>query len=85
MPETLIRNARIIDGTGAPWYRGDLVISGNTISRIGYDLKAGPDADVIDAGALIWVRILERSGVDRYRVSEADILYGIAWSMVDAP
>lgn len=49
MPETLIRNARIIDGTGAPWYRGDLVVSGNTISRIGYGLQAGPDAEVVDA------------------------------------
>jgi exopolyphosphatase/guanosine-5'-triphosphate,3'-diphosphate pyrophosphatase len=40
-------------------------------------------ADVIDAGALIWSRVLARSGVERYRVSEADILYGIAWSLVD--
>lgn len=50
MPETLIRNARIIDGTGAPWYRGDLVISGGKIHRIGYGLQAGPDMDIIDAG-----------------------------------
>lgn len=35
-------------------------------------------ADVIAAGALIWARVLTRSGVDRYLVSEADILYGIA-------
>jgi exopolyphosphatase/guanosine-5'-triphosphate,3'-diphosphate pyrophosphatase len=42
-------------------------------------------ADVIGAGALIWSRVLERSGVDRYLVSEADILYGIAWSLADPP
>jgi exopolyphosphatase / guanosine-5'-triphosphate,3'-diphosphate pyrophosphatase len=42
-------------------------------------------ADVIGAGALIWSRVLERSGVDRYLVSEADILYGIAWSLADRP
>jgi exopolyphosphatase/guanosine-5'-triphosphate,3'-diphosphate pyrophosphatase len=42
-------------------------------------------ADVIAAGALIWSRILSRAGVDRYLVSEADILYGIAWSLVDQP
>jgi exopolyphosphatase / guanosine-5'-triphosphate,3'-diphosphate pyrophosphatase len=40
-------------------------------------------ADVIGAGSLIWSRVLARSGVADYRVSEADILYGIAWSLVD--
>jgi exopolyphosphatase/guanosine-5'-triphosphate,3'-diphosphate pyrophosphatase len=40
-------------------------------------------ADVIAAGALIWSRVLSRTGVDRYTVSEADILYGIARSLVD--
>jgi exopolyphosphatase / guanosine-5'-triphosphate,3'-diphosphate pyrophosphatase len=39
-------------------------------------------ADVIGAGALIWTRVLARAGVPQYRVSEADILYGIAASMV---
>jgi exopolyphosphatase/guanosine-5'-triphosphate,3'-diphosphate pyrophosphatase len=39
-------------------------------------------ADVIGAGALIWSRVLTRSGVAGYRVSEADILYGIATSLV---
>jgi exopolyphosphatase/guanosine-5'-triphosphate,3'-diphosphate pyrophosphatase len=35
-------------------------------------------ADVIGAGSLIWSRVLERSRVGSYLVSEADILYGIA-------
>jgi len=39
-------------------------------------------ADVIGAGGLIWSRVLSRSGVGRYSVSEADILYGIATSLV---
>jgi exopolyphosphatase/guanosine-5'-triphosphate,3'-diphosphate pyrophosphatase len=39
-------------------------------------------ADVIAAGALIWCRVLTRAGVPDYRVSEADILYGIAWTLV---
>ncbi len=42
-------------------------------------------ADVIGAGSLIWSRVLAATGVDFYRVSEADILYGIAWSLVDPP
>jgi exopolyphosphatase / guanosine-5'-triphosphate,3'-diphosphate pyrophosphatase len=39
-------------------------------------------ADVIDAGALILSRILRRTPVDTLIVSEADILDGIAWSLV---
>jgi exopolyphosphatase/guanosine-5'-triphosphate,3'-diphosphate pyrophosphatase len=39
-------------------------------------------ADVIDAGLLIAARVLARTGVDRLTVSEADILEGIAWTMV---
>lgn len=38
-------------------------------------------ADVIGAGALILQRVLVRSRVPSLRVSEADILDGIAWSM----
>ncbi len=38
-------------------------------------------ADVIGAGALIWSRVLERSGAAEVVVSEADILDGIAWSI----
>ena len=48
MTDTLIRGARIIDGTGAPWYRGDILISGGQIVRMGHDLPA-EDANVVDA------------------------------------
>ena len=40
-------------------------------------------ADVIAAGALILSRVLARAHVDSLVASEADILDGIAWSMVD--
>jgi exopolyphosphatase/guanosine-5'-triphosphate,3'-diphosphate pyrophosphatase len=43
--------------------------------------------DVIGAGALVWQGVLRRvalrSGVDTARVSEHDILDGIAWSLAD--
>ena len=42
-------------------------------------------ADVIAAGALILSRVLRRAHVDALVASEADILDGIAWSMVEAP
>lgn len=39
-------------------------------------------ADVIDAGALILSRVLHRARTETMLVSEADILDGIAWSLV---
>jgi N-acyl-D-amino-acid deacylase len=33
--DVLITNGRIVDGTGAPWYRGDVGIAGDTITAIG--------------------------------------------------
>src|SRR5262249_53236550 len=50
--EVLITNARIVDGTGAPWYRGDLGIVGDQITAIGS--LAGATAQIrIDATNLV--------------------------------
>src|SRR3954471_15144013 len=46
--DVLIRNGRIIDGTGSPWYRGDLAVRGDAIARIAPRIEA-PAARVIDA------------------------------------
>jgi len=43
-----IINGRIIDGTGAPWYRGDVGVRGDTIVSIG-DLSKVSAATTIDA------------------------------------
>src|SRR5262245_30184155 len=46
--DLVIRNARIVDGTGSPWYRGDLAIKGNAIAAIAPSIKEQA-ARVIDA------------------------------------
>ncbi|HWS73371.1 MAG TPA: D-aminoacylase, partial [Thermoanaerobaculia bacterium] len=43
-----IANGRVIDGTGAPWFRADVGIRGDTIVAIG-DLRDSPAAATIDA------------------------------------
>jgi len=48
MLDLKITNGRIIDGTGAPWYRGDVGVRGDTIVSIG-DLAKVPAATTIDA------------------------------------
>jgi dihydroorotase/N-acyl-D-amino-acid deacylase len=46
--DTVIVNGRIIDGTGSPWYAGDVGIRDGRISAIG-NLKGKPTRKVIDA------------------------------------
>src|SRR5512141_2377251 len=48
MYDILIRNARIVDGTGNPWYRGSVAICDGRIAAIG-DVPTGDARRVIDA------------------------------------
>jgi len=51
--DLLLRGARIVDGTGSPWYRGDVGIRGDTIARVAPSIDA-PAARTIDvAGAVV--------------------------------
>src|SRR5256714_12662584 len=43
-----ITNARIVDGTGAPWFRGDVGVRGDTIVAVG-DLSNVSASSTIDA------------------------------------
>lgn len=47
---TLIKNVRIFDGTGAPTYEGAVLVSGNRIAKV---LRADDDADLPDADQVI--------------------------------
>lgn len=49
--DILIRNARIVDGAGNPWYRGDVALSGSRIARVG-NLQGLSAARTIDAKGL---------------------------------
>lgn len=46
--DVLIRNGRVLDGTGNPWYRADVAISGDRIVAVG-DLAAATARRTIDA------------------------------------
>ncbi|MBV9474507.1 MAG: D-aminoacylase [Acidobacteria bacterium] len=52
MLDLKITNGRIVDGTGAPWFRGDVGIEGDTIVAIG-DLHDTPAETTIDAHDLL--------------------------------
>ncbi len=47
--DLVLRNARIIDGSGSPWYRGEVAIRGDFIVRIAPSISE-PAGRVIDVG-----------------------------------
>src|SRR5581483_8650253 len=50
--DVIIRNGRVVDGSGAPWVRADVGIEGERIAAIG-DLRHAQAAREIDAGGKI--------------------------------
>jgi len=48
----LIRNGRVVDGTGSPWFRGDVAFGSGKITRVG-NLNPGDFDEAIDAGGLV--------------------------------
>jgi N-acyl-D-amino-acid deacylase len=50
MYDLIIRNAKVVDGTGNPWFRGDVAISGTSIAAVGR--VTGEAARVIEANGL---------------------------------
>lgn len=49
--DLILRNGRVIDGTGAPWYRGDVAIRGDRIVAIGR-LNEAEAARTVDVAGL---------------------------------
>lgn len=50
--DVLIRNGVIVDGTGGPWFRGDVAVSGGKIAKVGRIPSADADR-VVDADGLV--------------------------------
>ena len=50
--DVLIKNGRIVDGAGAPWFRGDVGITGDRIVAVG-SLSDRPAAATVDATDLV--------------------------------
>jgi len=51
--DLLIQNARVIDGTGSPWFRSDVAISDGRIVDIGVDLNIASSQTIDAAGRVL--------------------------------
>jgi dihydroorotase/N-acyl-D-amino-acid deacylase len=62
--DLLIRGGRILDGTGSPWFRADVLVRGDRIAAVGL-LPGAQARDTIDATGLIvspgWIDMLGHS------------------------
>lgn len=52
MYDLLIRGGRIVDGTGSPWFRGDVAVRGDRIAAVGL-LPGARARDTVDATGLV--------------------------------
>ena len=81
MYDLLFKNAKIVDGTNAPWYRADLAVKDGKIAKIG---KINDEAkEVIDCEGLVlspgFIDIHSHSDFTIYNIplSESRILQGV--------
>src|SRR5438046_2349660 len=51
--DILIKHARIVDGTGSPWYRADLAIRGDAIAKIAPSIDAQAAKTIDAAGQVV--------------------------------
>ena len=73
--DLVMRNARVVDGTGSPWYRADIAIRGDTIARIAPSITEAATR-IIDLGDLVaapgFIDIHTHSGRTIFQVPTAD-------------
>src|SRR6516162_1238711 len=73
--DLVMRNARVVDGTGSPWYRGDIAIRGDTIARIAPSITEAATR-VIDLRDLVaapgFIDLHTHSGRNIFQVPTAD-------------
>jgi dihydroorotase/N-acyl-D-amino-acid deacylase len=51
--DLVLRNARIVDGSGNPWYRADLAVRGDTIAQIAPSISASAKRTIDVNGAVV--------------------------------
>ena len=73
--DLVLRNGRIVDGTGAAWFRGDVAIRGDTIARVAPAIP-GPAKRVVDLRDAVvapgFIDVHTHAGREIFKVPTAD-------------
>ncbi len=87
--DLILKNGRIVDGTGSPWYRGDVAIKGDAIVRIARSITE-PATRVIDVGGqviapgFIDIHSHARRGIFQVPTADNDIRMGVT-TVIEGP
>src|SRR5262245_13681123 len=87
--DLILRNGRVVDGSGSPWYKGDVAVRGDTIVKIA-PLITEPASRVIDvAGQVIAPGFIDihshaREGIFDVPAAENYIRQGVA-TVIEGP
>jgi len=87
--DLILRNGRIVDGSGSPWYRGDVAIRGDTIVRIAPSITESATR-IIDAGGevvapgFIDIHSHAREGIFEVPAAENYIRQGVT-TVIEGP
>ncbi len=87
--DLVLRNGRILDGSGNPWYRADVAIRGDEIVRIGPAI-AGPSARTVDVADLIVapgfidIHSHAREGIFEVPTAESSVRQGVT-TLIEGP
>lgn len=87
--DLILRNGHVVDGTGSPWYKGDVGIRGGMIVHVGHSID-GPAARVIDlegqviAPGFIDIHTHARRGIFERPTAENYVRQGVT-TLVEGP
>ena len=87
--DLVLRNGRIIDGSGSPWYRGEVAVRGDTIVKIAMSIS-DPAARVIDvegqviAPGFIDIHTHAREGIFKVPTAENYVRQGVT-TLIEGP
>jgi len=87
MLDVLIRNGRIVDGTGSPWFRGEIGIQGGKIVSLRHSIRDEADRVIDAAGSVVAPGFIDMHTHSDLRVFEhpeedSKLLQGITTALI---
>src|SRR5215510_11681298 len=87
--DLVLRNGRIVDGTGSPWYKGDIAVRGDTIVRIAPSITESASRVIDTRGQVITPGFIDihshaREGIFEVPAAENYIRQGVT-TVIEGP